>query len=126
VVPDGLFGLTFPDESAAYFLLELDRGTIPISRSGEDHRSIRRKLKTYYDGWRAQRHLEQFGVKQMRVLTITSSQERMHNMVGAVRSITEGRGSNFFLFSNWDNLAATNPLQAEWVSGKGQQVRITD
>jgi len=22
----------------------------------------------------------------------------MHNMVGAVRSITEGRGSNFFLF----------------------------
>ena len=62
----------------------------------------------------------------MRVLTVSSPQERIHNMVGAVRSITEGRGSNFFLFSNWDNLAATNPLQAEWVSGKGQQVRITD
>src|SRR5205823_9621689 len=30
VVPDGVFGLSFADGSAAYFLLELDRGTIPI------------------------------------------------------------------------------------------------
>jgi hypothetical protein len=28
VVPDGLFGLSFADSTAAYFLLELDRGTI--------------------------------------------------------------------------------------------------
>ncbi len=126
VVPDGLFGLTFPDETAAYFLLELDRGTIPISRSGGDHRSIRRKLKTYYDGWRAQRHIEQFGVKQMRVLTITSSQERMHNMVGAVRGITDGRGSNFFLFVDRATLAATNPLEVELMTGKGERVRLTD
>lgn len=126
VVPDGLFGLRFPDETAAYFLLELDRGTIPISRSREDHRSIRRKLKTYYDGWRAQRHLEQFGVKQMRVLTVTSSRERVHNMVGAVRGITEGRGSNFFLFSDRETLAASDPLSVEWVSGKGESVRLAD
>lgn len=126
VVPAGLFGLSFADGAAAYFLLELDRGTIPISRSGEDHRSIRRKLKTYYDGWRAQRHLEQFGVKQMRVLTVTSSQERMHNMVGAVRGITEGRRSNFFLFVDRGTLAASNPLVVEWVSGKGERVRLTD
>jgi protein involved in plasmid replication-relaxation len=126
VVPDGLFGLVFPNETAAYFLLELDRGTIPISRSGEDHRSIRRKLRTYYDGWRAERHLEQFGVKQMRVLTITSSQERMHNMVGAVRSITEGRGSNFFLFVDRETLAASGPLSVEWMSGKGERLRLTD
>ena len=126
VVPDGLFGLTFPDETAAYFLLELDRGTIPISRSGGDHRSIRRKLKTYYGGWRAQRHIEQFGVKQMRVLTVTSSQERMHNMVGAVRSITEGRGSNFFLFIDRDTLAEGNALSVEWATGKGEMVRLTE
>jgi hypothetical protein len=125
-VPDGVFGLTFADGTAAYFLLERDRGTIPISRSGEDHRSIRRKLKTYYDGWRAQRHLEQFGVKQMRVLTVTSSQERVHNMVGAVRGITEGRGSNFFLFVDRGTLAASDPLSVEWISGKGERVKLTD
>src|SRR5205823_6349309 len=52
VVPDGLFALVFSDGTAAYFLLEIDRGTIPIARTAVDHRSITRKLKTYYDGWR--------------------------------------------------------------------------
>lgn len=126
VVPDGLFGLQFSDDTAAYFLLELDRGTIPIVRSGPDHRSIRRKLKTYFDGWCADRHVRQFGVKQVRVLTVTSSRERVHNMVKAVRSITEGRGSNFFLFIDREKLVSSNPLQAEWVSGKGEVTRLTD
>jgi len=125
-VPDGLFGLAFPDETAAYFLLEADRGTIPITRSAGDHRSFRRKLKTYYDGWRAQRHLEQFGVKQMRVLTVTTSRERVRNMVSAVHSITEGRGSNFFLFVDRATLAASDPLSVEWTSGKGESVRLGD
>ena len=125
-VPDGLFGLTFADETAAYFLLECDRGSIPITRSVGDHRSFRRKLKTYYDGWRAQRHLEQFGVKQMRVLTVTTSRERVRNMVSAVHSITEGRGSKFFLFVDRETLAASDPLSVEWVSGKGERVRLTD
>jgi hypothetical protein len=125
-VPDGLFGLTFPDNTAAYFLLECDRGTIPLTRRSGDHRSYRRKLQTYWDGWRAQRHLEQFGVKQMRVPTVTSSQERMHNMVGAVRSVTEGRGSNFFLFVDRGALAASDPLSVEWMSGKGERVRLAD
>jgi hypothetical protein len=126
VVPDGLFGLSFPDQTAAYFLLELDRGTIPISRSGEDHRSIRRKLKTYYDGWRAQRHIEQFDVKQMRVLTVTSSPERVRHMVEAVRSISEGKGSNFFLFVDRERLAASDPLSVLWTTGKGELVRLTE
>ena len=126
VVLDGVFGLSFTDGTAAYFLLELDRGTIPIFRRGGDHRSIRRKWKTYYDGWRAQRHVEQFGLKQMRVLTITSSPERVHNMVGCVRSITEGRGSNSFLFADRASLAAADPLQVEWISGKGERVQLTD
>lgn len=126
VVPDGLFGLLFPDNTAAYFLLELDRGTIPISRRAGDHRSIRRKFKTYYDGWRAQRHVEQFGIKQMRVATVTSSRERVHNMIGAVRNITEGRGSNFFLFLDRGTLATGEPLCVEWTTGKGEAIKLRD
>lgn len=126
VVPDGLFGLLFPNDSAAYFILEIDRGTIPIVRNSKDHRSISRKLAAYYHGWRAERHVEQFGVKQVRVLTVTNSAARVENMVSAVRDITEGRGSNFFLFTDGAALAESNPLQAEWVSGKGQSVRLVD
>jgi hypothetical protein len=126
VIPDGVFGLSFPDGTASYFLMEFDRGTIPINRRGGDHRSIRRKFKTYYDGWRAERHVEQFGLKQMRVLTITSSPERMRNMVGCVRNITEGRGSNFFLMIDRAALAMSNPLGAAWITGKGEAVRLAD
>jgi hypothetical protein len=62
----------------------------------------------------------------MRVLTVTSSRERLFNMVDTVRSITEGRGSNFFLFVDREALAASNPLEVEWISGKGETVRLTD
>lgn len=50
--------------------------------------------------------LEKFGPKQMRLMTITSSPERMRNMTGVVRSITEGSGSIFFLFIDHEILAA--------------------
>lgn len=126
VVPDGVFGLSFPDGTATYFLLELDRGTIPITRNGADHRSIRRKLQTYYDGWRAERHIQQFGLKQMRALTITNSKERVHNMVNSVRSITEGRGSNFFLFAEQAALQSTTAFDAVLLTGKGEPVRLID
>jgi hypothetical protein len=76
VVPDGLFALSFPDESASYFLLVIDRGTMPVVRRGKDRTSMARKLATYWDGWKAGRHVEQFGVKQLRVLTVTSSKKR--------------------------------------------------
>jgi hypothetical protein len=60
----------------------------------------------------------------MRVATVTNSQERMHNMVAAVRSITEGRESNFFI--DQATLAQGNPLQVQWMTGKGEEVQLTD
>jgi hypothetical protein len=126
VVPDGMFALSFADNSAAYFLFEIDRGTIPIHRSAFDHRSIARKLTTYYEGWRANRHVEQFGVKQLRVLFVTESPERVRNMLRAVDQITDGKGSNFFLFVDRQPLAGGNPLDVEWVSGKRTAVRLID
>jgi hypothetical protein len=125
VVPDGLFALSFADGTASYFLLEIDRGTIPIVRNSLDHRSIARKLATYYEGWRAARHVQQFGVKQMRVLLVTKSAERVRNMISAIDQITGGKGSNFFLFTDQGSLAAGNPLEIEWASGKRMSVRLT-
>jgi branched-subunit amino acid aminotransferase/4-amino-4-deoxychorismate lyase len=47
-------------------------------------------------------------------------------MVGTVRNITEGRGSNFFLFIDRGKLATADPLDVEWMTGKGDVVRLTD
>ncbi len=131
VVPDGLFGLSFTDGTASYFLLEVDRGTIPLNRTDTEgttdwRKNIRYKLATYYDGWKAGRHLTQFGVKQMRVLMLTSSPKRLQNMLSLQEEITDGKGSNFFLFADQTQLQATDPLSIEWLSGKWEQVRLTD
>jgi hypothetical protein len=126
VIPDGLFALSFADGTSSYFLFEIDRGTIPIVRNSLDHRSIARKLATYYEGWRANRHVDQFGVKQMRVLVVTESAERVSNMLSAIDQITGGKGSNFFLLVDKVTLAAGDPLQVEWTSGKRTAVKLTD
>ena len=131
VVPDGLFGLRFSDETAAYFLLEVDRGTIPICRTDKAgssawRKNIAYKLATYYEGWKAERHVKQLGVKQVRVAIVTTSAARVKNMLSVVDEITEGKGTNFFLFIDRASLAASDPLRAEWLSGKGETVRLID
>lgn len=125
VIADGLFGLAFPDGTAAYFLLEIDRGSMPVVRSRFDQTSFKRKLKIYWEAWKAGRHVTHFGVNQIRVLTVTESRARLDHMIDAVNEITEGKGSNFFLFAEKSRFNKSSPLDAQWTSGKGEFVRLT-
>ena len=131
VVPDGLFGLAFADGTAAYFILEIDRGTIPLTRTDVQgtpawRKNIAYKLATYYEGWKAGRHKQQLGVKQVRVAMVTTSPERVKNMIAAVDEITEGKGTNFFAFVDRARLLVSNPISATWITGKGKAVRLED
>ena len=126
VVADGLFGLAFADGTAAYFLLEMDRGSMPVVRSRFDKTSFRRKLKVYWEAWKAGRHVEHFGLKQIRVLTITENPARVGHMIDAVREITDGKGSNFFLFAEKSHFAGRRPTEVVWTTGKGALVHLTD
>jgi hypothetical protein len=83
---------------------------------------IRYKLATYYDGWRANRHVEQLGLKQARIVIVTSSAARMENML----SLLDRKGSAFCLFADREALASTNPLKMDWINGKREIVRLTD
>jgi hypothetical protein len=47
-------------------------------------------------------------------------------MLAALNAITGGRGSNIFLFTDQMSLAASNPVDLAWLSGKREEVRITD
>jgi Replication-relaxation len=64
VIADGLFGLVFPDGTASYYLLEVDRGSMPVVRTQFDRTSYNRKLKVYWEAWKQNRHVEHFGIKQ--------------------------------------------------------------
>lgn len=65
-------------------------------------------------------HTAQFGFQAMRVLTVTPSRKRVETMVEAVRDLTNGKGSGLFLFVDRETLGASNPLDVEWMSGKGR------
>jgi len=126
VVADGLFGLRFADDTAAYFLLEVDRGSMPVLRSRVDQTSFKRKLGIYWEAWRSGRHVEHFGVKQIRVLTVTESRKRVDHMIDAVRKITDGKGTNFFLFAEKSRFFGRLPTEVWWTTGKGDLVKLTD
>ncbi len=126
VLADGLFGLAFSDNTAAYFLLEIDRGSMPVARTRVDKTSFKRKLHVYWEAWKAGRHVEHFGLKQVRVLTVTDSDARVNNMLNAVNEITGGKGSNFFLFATVEQLAAISPLDATWTTGRRGSVHLTE
>jgi hypothetical protein len=133
VIPDGLFGLLFSDDTAAYFLLEVDRGTIPLTRTDVEgtpawHKNIAYKFATYYEGWKAGRHLAHYGerVKAFRVLTVTRSMRRVEHMLNVLREVTDGRGQNMFLFVDRETLSVSNPLSVEWTTGRGNTARLTD
>jgi Replication-relaxation len=126
VVADGLFALVFADGTASYFLLEVDRGSMPVVRSQFDRTSYNRKLRVYWEAWKKNRHVEHLGVKQIRVLTVTESAARVDHMINAVQDITGGKGSNFFLFAEKSRFFGRLPTEVWWTTGRGEAVKLTD
>ena len=99
---------------------------MPIERSSLAQSSFKKKLLAYHHGHKAKRHTALWGIPGFRVLTITRSKERIASMIEVVRDITGGKGSNVFLFADADTLASGDPLALEWISGKGQHVRLVE
>ncbi len=127
VIPDAVFGLRFNDEEESYFMLEIDRGEMPIERYNNLHRTyFAKKILTYYEASREQRYIHDLGITNFRVATVTTTPERVEQMLEALNRISEGRGSSMFLFTDEAALAASNPLDLEWMSGKGELVRLID
>jgi DNA-binding MarR family transcriptional regulator len=127
VIPDALFGLRFNEAEESYFMLEIDRGEMPVERYKNAQRTyFSKKMLTYYEANRQQRHVHDLGLKNFRVLTVTTTPDRVERMLAALDAITEGRGSNMFLFTDVGQLTASNPLDLEWRSGKREAVRLTD
>jgi len=126
VVPDVIFGLELPDGSRRYFLLEIDRGTMPIVRSRFDQTSFEKKMHTYLAAHSAKQHERLFGWKAFRVLTITTDHDRMRSMIGALRRlhVRYSPGASLFLFCTFDDLRADGPLAHAWTDGNGRPASL--
>ena len=100
VEPDYILSLRLKNEKQlAFFMVEIDRGTMPIERSNVRQISILRKLLAYQAIWQSKIHQQQLGWHSFRVLFIAASAERVANMVKTVNKNVLTKGSPVFLFT---------------------------
>ena len=127
VVPDLVFGLELSDGSRRNFIVEIDRGTMPVNRSDPDQTSFQRKMRVYLTAHAAKQHERQFGWKNFRVLTVTTDLIRIATMTAALQQfgVPRSAGPSMFLFSTFDALQSSDPLAYRWQDGSGRSVQLT-
>ena len=124
VVPDRLFALVYPD-TCHNFALELDRGTMDINAKrlvGKS--SFRRKLLGYFHAWQEKRPTNMWGFKSFRVLTVTTSEKRIENMIAAQRDVANDCPAGLFLYSTPERLAHYGALGPAWVTSRSNNVSL--
>lgn len=126
VVPDLAFGLRYPDGSRRCYMVEIDRGTMPISRSDFHQTSFERKMRAYLAAYAAKQHERHFGWKTFRVLTVTTDQHRAGSMMKELRKlhVPHSPGTSLFFFSTRGELLASDPLVQGWQDGAGRAARL--
>jgi hypothetical protein len=122
LIPDYVFALDFKDQSGAgnraFFFLEADRATMPVLRKNLSQTSFYRKLRAYEATWSQSIHQTRFGFHRFRVLTITTSAQRVKSLVNACSQLERGQG--LFLFADRTVLEKPGDMfLAVWKIGKG-------
>jgi hypothetical protein len=126
IVPDFTFGLALPDRSRRYFMVEIDRGTMPVVRSDVMQTSFEQKMRAYLIAHAAKQHERHFGWKTFRVLTVTTDHRRTQSMMEALRAlrVPHSPGAGLFLFATADELRTRDPLSHTWCDGNARDVRL--
>jgi hypothetical protein len=126
IVPDFTFGLALANSSRRYFLVEVDRGTMPIVRNDPMQTSFEQKMRAYLIAHAAKLHERHFGWNTFRVLTITTDDRRMRSMREASRRlrVPHSLGAPLFYFATRWELAHNDPLTHLWCDGNGRDARL--
>ncbi len=126
VVPDIVFGLELPDGSRRYFMVGIDRGTMPVIRSRFDQTSVEKKMRVYLAAHAAKQHEREFGWGNFRVLTVTTDRQRVESLKEASRRLRVPRSADaaLFVFATFDELRASDPLTSEWQDGNDRPARL--
>lgn len=112
VIPDSYFTITTPRGTAPFFL-ELDRGTMELSR-------FKTKVEAYLTYRQNGGYERRFGYKSLRVLTVTPGPRRLENLIQAASA---AGGSHPFWFALATDLTPETVLTAPvWrVLGRDEQ-----
>lgn len=126
VVPDLVFGLEFPDGSRRCFMVEIDRGTMPIARSDIRQTSLERKMRAYLTAHAAKLHEKHFGWKTFRVLIVTTDEYRVRSSMEELSNlrVAGSPGPSLFFFATRSELCNANPFSDVWRDGNGRDARL--
>jgi hypothetical protein len=98
VVPDLVFAIRLASGVQYNFVVEIDRGSMPIVRTDIRQTSFARKMRGYLGAHATRMHEHHFGWKTFRVLTVTTDDNRMRTMMDALRRLHVARSPDAQLF----------------------------
>jgi hypothetical protein len=122
IVPDQVFGLK-DQRGTRWFFLEADRGTMPVERNNFKQTSLMRKLIAYHQTWRQKVVRAIF--PRFRVLTVTTTADRVENLLKSIQQLSQHGGAGLFLLSDHKAFTAPgNALSSPLLNGCGRKVAL--
>lgn len=101
LVPDAIFGIEYSSDGRKtyrFFALEADRNTEPVVRANLLQTSYFRKLLQYREIAAQKAYLTRFGLPNLLVLTVTTNEQHLRNIMEMARTLDGGAGGLSFLF----------------------------
>lgn len=108
LVPDFAFSLELGKGVRRNFLVEIDRGTMPVVRRDFSQTSFERKMRCYQAAYAARKPDRQFRWTGFRILTVTTNERRTQSMLEALRHmrVYSNVDLSLFLFATKKSIAA--------------------
>lgn len=131
VVPDAVFGLRYNDAGAPkyrFFVLEVDRATMPVTRSSLRISSYQRKLLAYDLVLKRRLYRSLWGIPNLLILTVSTNAAHLQNLLGSAQSLGDFRSA--FLFKAVGESQAAAPVLASqlvtlpWISAGDRKIDI--
>jgi hypothetical protein len=106
LIPDAVFGVEYkPTKSFRFFALEADRNHEPVMRNNLSQTSYLRKILQYREVAKGA-YKTQWGLPNLLVLNVTTSETHMQNIMSLVGKLTNGKGASYLLFKTMPSLAS--------------------
>jgi hypothetical protein len=120
IIPDYVFALMFSDGRRRPYVLEYDRGSMPVERLRLTQTSMLRKFLAYEESARLGLHTARFGWKNFRVLIVTPGVVRAEHMRATIERTSHTRGSPLFLICDHAALMQSDALSLKWHDARGR------
>lgn len=118
--PDHAFAIQYPDGRFRAYLVECDRGTMPVDRTSLLQTSLKRKFLAYAAAKRDALHERQFNWRTFRVLVITSTKQRADHALASIGTHLHEQNRGLFLVADTASLGFFDFTAYPWRDARGR------